>query len=221
MNIGMNDTIGTVVSRPISSWPQPHWNTAAKHPVGGADAEQVEQRRLDRRETQWKTRVNRSTESVTTAAMNHGSRVTGRTRRRSSLFGRRRGRWPRYRRGHRGRRRFVAVGRLRRSRPPVATWSGTRRCGDAGGYRCRSRRQRRSPVRGDSFRQRCDDRGSPSRRDRRRPPGPVDPGPNPSAISRRPPVRCATRHVPSSGNPSRRASTGALRARSSTVTPIA
>ncbi len=27
MNIGMNETIGTVDSRPIRSLPQPHWNT--------------------------------------------------------------------------------------------------------------------------------------------------------------------------------------------------
>ena len=27
MNIGMNETIGTVDSRPIRPAPQPHWNT--------------------------------------------------------------------------------------------------------------------------------------------------------------------------------------------------
>ena len=32
MNIGMNDTIGTVASRPISPPPQPHWNTVTMTP---------------------------------------------------------------------------------------------------------------------------------------------------------------------------------------------
>ena len=45
MNIGMNDTIGTVASRPMMPLPHPHWNTMTMHAIGGADAEQVEQER--------------------------------------------------------------------------------------------------------------------------------------------------------------------------------
>ena len=32
MNIGTNDTIGTVSSRPMRLLPQPHWNTATTTP---------------------------------------------------------------------------------------------------------------------------------------------------------------------------------------------
>ena len=50
MNIGMNETIGTVDSSPMSPAPQPHWNTMTMHAVGRADAQQVEQRGLERHE---------------------------------------------------------------------------------------------------------------------------------------------------------------------------
>ena len=45
---GMNETIGTPLSAPIRLAPMPSWNTADDDAVGGADREQVEDRRDER-----------------------------------------------------------------------------------------------------------------------------------------------------------------------------
>ena len=74
MNIGMNGMIGTVVSSPIRSAPQPHWNTITITPNEAPMLSRFISAALRGTTTDRKTTVSSTTDSRITAPMNNGSR---------------------------------------------------------------------------------------------------------------------------------------------------
>ncbi len=74
MNIGMNETIGTVDSRPMSSAPHPHWKTMTSTPYAAPMLSRFISAALSGTRIERKTSTSRTNDSRMTAATNSASR---------------------------------------------------------------------------------------------------------------------------------------------------
>jgi len=79
MNIGMNDTIGTVVSSPIRLAPQPHWNTATSTPYAAPMLTRLSKAALSGTSTDRNNTISSRNDSPITAAMNQTRRSATRS----------------------------------------------------------------------------------------------------------------------------------------------
>ena len=66
--------MGTVLSRPMRSFAQPHWNTATMTPYAAATESRFITAAVSGTSTEWNTSINSRNESSTTAKMNSGNR---------------------------------------------------------------------------------------------------------------------------------------------------
>ena len=74
MNIGMNETIGTVDSRPIRSAPHPHWNTITITPYEAPMLSRFISAALSGTRIDRKTSTSSPNDSSTTATISTGNR---------------------------------------------------------------------------------------------------------------------------------------------------